>query len=48
MKKHAALFALILAVLACLVCFSACAEEETTVLMYMCGADIQEDACWDI
>ncbi len=48
MKKHAALFALILAVMACLVCFSACAEEETTVLMYMCGADIQEDACWDI
>ena len=41
---------LILALLTalCLGCAAAPAEQKTTVLVYMCGTDLQEDACWDM
>lgn len=36
------------ALLLMLVLFSASADGKTTVLVYMCGTDIQEDACGDL
>ena len=46
MKKTILSAALLL--IFCFGLFPAFAETQTTVLIYMCGTDIQEDACWDI
>ena len=46
MKKR--IMCLWLALIIALSMVSASAETRTTVLIYMCGSDIQEDACWDI
>ena len=40
-------FGLIL-MLALALCSAAAAEETTTLLVYMCGTDLQEDACEDL
>ncbi len=45
MKKIILLIAIIGSLL---LCAGACAEADMTLLVYMCGADIQSDACEDI